>query len=498
MILTTELAYKSLKELSELIREKKLSPVELLENQIKRIEERNPSINAFVFTDFEGARKNAKQMEKDILDGNYQGPLHGIPVAIKDLFDFKPGWPTTFGGIELFKDNIADHYCMFAERVENAGANLVGKTNSPVLGFRGVTDNPLFGPTRNPFDLRKNSGGSSGGSGAAVADGLLALAEGTDAGGSIRIPAAWCGVYGFKASFGRAPFVTRPNAFTTGNIFIHEGTITRTVEDAAIALNLITGIDHRDPFSVSDKLDYLSALGQPLKGMKIAYSPNLDVYPVDPEVASVVDSAVRLFEQAGATVEVVSLGLKRTHKELSDLWCRLVSISSVGFIEGLKEDGLDILKDHPDALPPEVVHWAEDVKRLGVYDLIKDQQMRTEVYDAIQNVFNNYDLLVTPTVASLPVDNSDDRNTVGPRSINGEEVDPLIGWCMTYFTNYSGHPSASIPAGLSSTNLPVGMQIIGNRFADLDVIKASAAFEKLKPWHDTYKIVENRKLEVLK
>lgn len=498
MILTSELAYKSLKELSDLIREKKLSPVELLENQIKRIKERNPSINAFVFTDFDGARKNAKQMEKDIIDGKYQGPLHGIPVAIKDLFDFKPGWPSTFGGIELFKDNIADIYCVFAERVEKAGANLVGKTNSPVLGARGVTDNPLFGPTRNPFNTNKNSGGSSGGSGAAIADGLLPLAEGTDAGGSIRIPAAWCGVYGFKASFGRAPFVTRPNAFTGGSIFIHEGTMTRTVEDAAIALNLITGIDHRDPFSVSDKLDYLSALGQPLKGMKIAYSPNLDIYPVDPEVASVVNSAVRLFEKAGATVEVVTLGLNRTHKELSDLWHRLVSLPNIEFLDGLKDAGLDILKDHRDALPSELVRWVEEVQQLRPIDLLKDQQMRTEVYDAIQNVFNNYDLLVTPTVASLPVDNSDNGNTVGPTSINGEAIDPLIGWCMTYFTNYSGHPSASIPAGLSSTNLPVGMQIIGNRFADLDVIKASAAFEQLKPWHDTYKIVENRKLEVLK
>ncbi|MCG5102474.1 amidase [Oceanobacillus alkalisoli] len=496
--MTTELAYKSLKELSELIKDLKLSPVELLENQIKRIEERNPSINAFVFTDFEGARENARQKEKDILDGKYRSALHGIPVAMKDLFDFKPGWPTTFGGIELFKDNIADHYCVFAERTETAGANLIGKTNSPVFGARGVTDNPLFGPTRNPFNIAKNSGGSSGGSGAAVADGLITLAEGTDAGGSIRIPAAWCGIYGFKASFGRVPFVSRPNAFKAANIFIHEGTMTRTVEDAAIALNLITGMDHRDPFSVSDKLDYLSALGRPLKGMKIAYSPNLDIYPVDPEVASVIDSAVQLFEQAGAIVEVVSLGLKRTHKELSDLWHRLVGLSNAELLEGLKDAGLDILKDHPDALPSEIVNWVEKVKRLGAMDVLKDQQMRTEVYDTIQHVFHDYDLLVTPTVASLPVDNNNNRNTVGPTSINGEEIDPLIGWCMTYFTNFSGHPSASIPAGLSSTQLPVGMQIIGNRFADLDVIKASAAFEKLKPWHDIYKIVENRTLEVQK
>ena len=153
-----------------------------------------------------------------------------MPSAIKDLFDFKPGWPTTFGGVRALKNNIAQFYCPFAERIEKGGAILIGKTNSPVMGLRGVCDNYLFGATRNPFDTTRNSGGSSGGSAAAVADGMLPIAEGTDAGGSIRIPAAWCGVYGYKASYGRVPVVIRPNAFAGDLPFVFEGPITRTVE----------------------------------------------------------------------------------------------------------------------------------------------------------------------------------------------------------------------------------------------------------------------------
>ncbi len=163
-----------------------------------------------------------------------------MPTAIKDLFDFKPGWPSTFGGVRALKDNIAQFYCPFAERIEKAGAILVGKTNAPVMGLRGTCDNPMFGPSRNPFDTSRNAGGSSGGSAAAVADGILPLAEGTDAGGSIRIPAAWCGVYGYKASYGRVPVVIRPNAFAGDLPFVFEGPITRTVEDAALALTALS------------------------------------------------------------------------------------------------------------------------------------------------------------------------------------------------------------------------------------------------------------------
>src|SRR6185295_5873293 len=222
------------------------------------------------------------------------------------------------------KNNIAQFYCPFAERIEKGGAILLGKTNSPVMGLRGVCDNYLFGATRNPFDVTRNPGGSSGGSAAAVADGMLSIAEGTDAGGSIRIPAAWCGVYGYKAAFGRVPMVIRPNAFSGDLPFVFEGPITRTVEDAAIAMSVLEGYDPRDPLSLDETVDYVGALGKSIKGWKIAYSPNFDVFPIDPKVSAVVDKAVRVFEEAGAHVEVVKVGIKQSQRELSDLWARLM------------------------------------------------------------------------------------------------------------------------------------------------------------------------------
>jgi len=279
-----ELAYVPAHELAARIRRRELSPVEVIDTFIRRIEARNPSLNALVYLDFDGARRRAKEAESALLAGEALGPLHGVPSALKDLFDFKPGWPASLGGIRALKHNVVNAYCAFCERMEvRGGAVLLGKTNSPLMGFRGTCDNYLFGPTRNPFNLAKNTGGSSGGSAAAVADGLLPFAEGTDAGGSIRIPAAWCGVYGYKASFGRVPFLARPNAFGTADSpFLFEGPITRTVEDAAVALNVLAGYDSRDPFSLTDPVvDYTEATRRSIRGLKIAYSPNLDVFPVD-------------------------------------------------------------------------------------------------------------------------------------------------------------------------------------------------------------------------
>jgi amidase len=221
--LADELAYTTVVELAGRIRRRELSPVEVLEATIERIQTRNPSLNALVHLAFDDARAAAREAEAALTSGEAVGLLHGVPAALKDLFDFKPGWPSTFGGIPSLRDFKPDFYCAFAERAERAGAVLVGKGNAPVMGFRGVCDNPLFGASRNPFDTALNTGGSSGGCAAAVADGLLTFAEGTDGGGSIRIPAAWCGIYGYKQSFGRVPYISRPNAFSGTDPFLFEG-----------------------------------------------------------------------------------------------------------------------------------------------------------------------------------------------------------------------------------------------------------------------------------
>ena len=493
-----ELAYVSAQELAARIRRRDLSPVEVVETFIGRIEARNPSLNAFIYLDFDGARTRAKELERSVMAGQQLGPLHGVPSALKDLFDFKPGWPASLGGFSALKNHVVNSYCVFCERMETrGGAVLLGKTNSALMGFRATCDNYLFGPTRNPFNLAKNSGGSSGGSAAAVADGLLPIAEGTDAGGSIRVPSAWCGTYGLKASFGRVPFVVSANAFGAADSpFLFEGPITRTVEDAAIALNVLAGQDRRDPFSIIEPaVDFTAATRRSIRGLKIAYSPNLDTFPVDAGVAEAVAKAVRTFEEAGARVEEVKLGIKRSHKELTDAWSGLYMLLNLQAFENMKRDGIDLLGEYRKDFPPQYLEWVEKAKRLSGLDFFRCQAVRSEIYNALQGALTDFDLLVTPTTACPPVDNAKDGNTVGPSSINGVEIDPLVGWAMTYFVNFSGHPAASIPAGLSN-GLPVGMQIVGRRNADSDVLAASAAFERIRPWHQNYKICNDRSLRV--
>ncbi|HEX7264663.1 MAG TPA: amidase, partial [Candidatus Dormibacteraeota bacterium] len=469
MAVSEETAWASATDLAQRIRRRELSPVELMASTIARIERRNPSLNAFVYLDLEQAMERARAAEAAVSSGATLGPLHGVPAAMKDLFDFKPGWPSTFGGIRALRNQVIDAYCHFSRRMEDAGAILVGKTNSPIMGLRGIADNYLFGPTHNPFDLRRNPGGSSGGSAAAVADGLVSIAEGTDAGGSIRIPAAWCNVYGYRASFGRVPFTVRPNGFMGLTPFLFEGTLTRTVEDAAVGLQVMAGSDPHDPFSLTDTPDFVAATSRSIKGWRIAYSPDFDVYPIEPAVAGVVADAVQGFVDGGATVETIKVGITRSQRELSDVWTRLMMPLNIAGLEGLKSSGIDLLRDHPEDLPPEYRRWIEIGYGLSVMDVWNDQVARTEIYDAIESVLQKYELLITPTNACLPVKNASDGNTLGPTEVNGEAVDPLIGWCLTFLTNFSGHPSASIPAGLYD-GLPVGMQIIGRRGADVDVL----------------------------
>lgn len=487
----SDLAYTSAAAIALGIRRRERSPVEVLEAFIERIEQRNPSLNAFVFKGFDEARERARDAERRLTTGEELGILHGVPTAIKDLFDFKPGWPATFGGIPALADNTMPISCMWAERMEAAGAIVVGKTNSPIMGFRGTCDNPLFGPTRNPFDTSRNSGGSSGGGAAAVADALLPFAEGTDGGGSVRIPASWCGVYGFKQSWGRVPLVVRPNAFGGTNPFVFEGMLTRTVEDAAVGLTALTGPDPRDPYVLPDAVDFTASARRSIAGMRVGYSPDFGGFPVDERVAAVVGDAVQDLEQAGAHVEQVDLQLPRDQFELGELWCRLIAPLNLETLDGFAAAGIDLLGEHRDQFPAEFLRFMDEAAETTVRQYSGYQFIRSEVFDMVQGHFADYDLLVTPTLACLPVENADDGETIGPSEINGVAVDPCIGWCLTYPLNFTGHPAASVPAGLAE-GLPVGMQLIGRLGAEDDVLAASAALERVRPWASSYAIPAGR------
>lgn len=481
-----DLATASAVATADAIRRKQVSSLEAIDAAIDRIQRRNPAVNAFVHTAFDEARERAREADRVLASGAPVGPLHGVPTAIKDLFDFKPGWPATFGGIPSMKDFTVPARCMWAERMEDVGgAVILGKTNSPVMGFRGTTDNPLFGPTSTPFDTSRNAGGSSGGSAAAVAAGMLPFAEGTDGGGSVRIPAAWCGVVGFKQSWGRVPSVMRPNAFAATNPFVFEGILSRTAADIGTALSVLSGPHPGDPFVRQDRFDEVDAHQRGVRGMRVAYSPDFGGFPVEDGVARTVAEAVQALADAGATVTEVGTRLPRDQFELGELWCRLIGPLNLETLDGLAAGGLDLLGDHAEELPVPYRRWMEEAASMTVRDYGALQVARSEVYDFVQSFFVEHDLLVTPTLACPPVRNSDDGQTIGPDEVNGVAVDPCIGWCLTYPLNYTGHPAASVPAGLSD-GLPVGVQIVGRTGADADVIAACGAVEQERPWSGTY------------
>ena len=494
MINSTNIEKLSACDLSDLITKKKISPVEVIRHFKDRIEKRNESINAFVYTEFEYALKEAEKLEQRILRNEAQGVFLGVPFALKDFLPSKKGWTHTHGGIRsmIRKDNANSQFC---KAMEKAGGIAIGKTNAPAFAFRGTCDNRLYGPTRNPFNTEYNSGGSSGGSAAAVADGLVPIAEGSDGGGSIRIPSAWCSCFGFKASVGTIPSVIRPDAWAATHPYCFIGGITKTVKDSAILLNYMAEYDSRDPLSIPHrKTDYTELMKQPIKGWKIAYTPDFDIFPVDSEISELTQKAVLKLEEAGAKIDHVHFNIKRSAYELAETWCKSISIDSTVELEYMKKNGLDLINDHKDELPDDFIKWFNRVKDLSILDFHEINLIRTEILDMMEDIFSSYDILISPVTICPPVRNSDDFDTKGPKSVNGIKTEPLIGFCETFFTNFSGHPGASVPAGLTESGLPFGMQITGKKFRDGDVFAVAKAFEEISPWYDLYDIPLSRNI----
>ncbi|MDH6195653.1 Asp-tRNA(Asn)/Glu-tRNA(Gln) amidotransferase A subunit family amidase [Mycobacterium frederiksbergense] len=492
MEFTTDLPAMTATETSRAVRARHLSPVEVIRAAIDVIERRNPTLNAVTYKGYDDALCHARKLEAALMRGEDIGLLAGVPTLMKDLFGHKPGWPATLGSLSALTDNLASEWSTFPARIEAAGGIVIGQTNSPAFGFRGTTDNKTFGPTRNPFDLSRNAGGSSGGSAAAVADGLVPLAGATDGGGSIRIPASWSGVVGFQPSVGRVPFLNRPNAFGPG-FFLYEGPITRTVADCALAMTALQGYHPGDPGSLREQVDFLGAMAAGVRGKRIGFTPDYGIFPVDTCVAEVVAHSAAVFESLGASVHPVKLDIPFDQSELSDMWCRGTAIGIHQSMNQLAARGIDLRTACPDELPSAMMRWVDLVPHLTIDDLPRDHAMRTTVFDRFRAAFDNLDFIVAPTVACLPVTNSADGETQGPRDINGTAVDPLIGWCMTYFTNFTGNPSASVPAGLSN-GLPVGMLVMGRPHDDAGVMAAIAAFEQAQPWSGIYALTAGRDL----
>jgi Asp-tRNA(Asn)/Glu-tRNA(Gln) amidotransferase A subunit family amidase len=455
----SELCFTPATELAARIAARELSPVELMDAVLARIEEQQPRLNAFCQLRADEAREEARAAQ----DAEPRGPLHGIPISIKDLTSTK-GTRTTFGS-KAYADNVPDVDATFVTRLKEAGAILIGKTNTPEFGNKGVTDSPLNGTTANPWSLDRTAGGSSGGAAAAVAAGLGPLAEGSDGAGSIRIPASFCGVVGFKPSFGRVPMYPR-NGFHT---ISHHGPLARTVADAALMLSVMAGPDPRDPHIRNEPpADYVAAVQRPeIDGWTIGFSPDFGHIPVEPEVAEIVARAVGAFADLGANVEEAP-ALPDAREPMTVIW-RVVfeAIVRTQIAPRIAAEDMD----------PHLRELAADGAKIDAatyYDAVS--LFRIAFFHELEALMGRYRLLVSPTLA-VPAFPHPEHGRPGPDTVAGQRVNPFLGWLLTYHFNLSGQPAISIPCGFTENGLPVGLQIVGRPGADEDVLRVAAAFE---------------------
>jgi aspartyl-tRNA(Asn)/glutamyl-tRNA(Gln) amidotransferase subunit A len=456
-----DLCMMSAVQMADAIRRRQVSPVELTQAVLYAIDEQDPVLNAFVTVDGDLALLQARQAEAAVLAGKQLGPLHGVPVSIKDSFAVR-GLRTTFGS-KIFAGAVADEDAPLVERLRRAGAVILGKTTMPEFAWKAVTDSPLSGITRNPWNPAYSPGGSSGGAAAHVAAGLGALAIGTDGGGSIRIPAAFTGIYGLKPTFGRVPAYPS-SAF---DALSHPGPLTRTVADAALLLSVIAGPHCADRLSLeAQPADYTGRLAEGVKGLRIAWSPNFGFARVDPQVATAASEAAHVFTELGAHVEEVIPEFGDS-TELYRVFLQVGAAASIAEYLPQREAELD----------PGLVNVARAGMALSALDFARAQRERHRFYDRVRRFFAHYDLLLSPTVPILPLPAG--HNAPDPHSL-GED---WISWSpFTFPFNLTQMPAASVPASCSHDSLPIGLQIVGRRLADLTVLQASAAFEEARPW----------------
>ena len=467
--------------LARRIREGSLSPVTVVDALLDRIDARNDRTNAFVTVTADRAREDAHRAAEAVESGERLGPLHGVPVAIKDLTDVA-GVPTSRGS-QLFAGSVAESSDPVVERLEAAGAIVIGKTNTPEFGLGCTTDNRVAGATGTPFAPDRIAGGSSGGSAAALADRLVPIAQGSDAGGSIRTPSSCCGVFGFKPTFGRVPIAGRPNAFSHHTPFVHLGPMARTVEDAALVLDVMAGPHPDDPFCLpAEGGRYFDAVDVGIEDASIAYSPDLGAYPVSSTVRDVLDDAVEAFEAAGATVERADPELGLDNDEILEAYYTFATVLWQSLFDGLEaEHGFDPRGADRDRLAETTVEAVVEAESVSTREYKAADRVRTRVYDAMVDLLAEHDLLVTPTLAVPPFPIGD-----LPTEVEGVSIEPRRGWLLTQPFNLTGQPVGAVPAGFTDDGLPVGMQVVGPRLADADVLAASAAVERKRPWADRY------------
>lgn len=452
--------------ISSAVRSGEISAVEVTEAILDRIETVDPQLNAFCISMADSARATALSIDEQVSRGEDPGRLAGVPISIKDNL-YIEGERTTFGS-KWFEDNVTSEDTPLVARLKEAGAVLIGRTNSPEFGWKGATDNLVFGTTRNPWNTDRTPGGSSGGASAAVAAGMGPVGIGTDGGGSIRIPAAFCGLFGIKASFGRVPNYPA----TTVDSLRHKGPLTRTVGDAALVLDVIAGPDDRDSLSLpADTISYSEVLEEGISGWKIAYSPDMGFGEVDPEVAALCAAAAERFSETGATVDTVSLD-----------WPDPYECWNIYFYGGIAGSLGPRLAAEGDQLDPGLKALVDEGVKLSGGEFARAALDRFAYWQRVVALYEDYDLLVTPGTAVPPFPVGLDNAAPMP----GQEARPLLWTPFTYPFNLTGQPASVIPCGFTDDGLPVSLQVVGRRYDDAGVLRASRAYERIAGWADRW------------
>jgi amidase len=463
-----DLCFTPATELVRLFRTRRASPLEVMQAVLARIDVLNPRLNAYLTLAREPALAAARAATRALQRGATLPSLHGVPVSIKDLTPTK-GLRTTWGS-KIYADHVPDEDALIVQRLKAAGAIVVGKTNTPEFGAGGNTFNAVFGATRNPWNPALTCGGSSGGAAVALATGMGPIAEGSDLGGSLRLPAAFCGVVGFRTTAGLVPHYPKDLAWDGLSV---TGPMARTIADVALMLSVVAGPDDRAPLSYAvDTREFPRAVKAPsVKGWRIAWTPDLNgLIPVDSEVRRVAEGATRVFQSLGARVEAAC--------------CDFSEVEEI--VRSTR--GLSMVALHADKLP----RWKAEMQAGLVWnieqgltltprDIARGEKARTALWHRVRAFMERHDLLILPTTAVLPFPVEQPY----PTHLDGKPLDNYIQWAyMTYAITLTGLPAISVPCGFSRTGLPVGLQIVGRRRQETAVLRGAAAFEAAAPWAD--------------
>ena len=457
---TPDICFLTAVEMAGLIRRKKLSAREVMAAHLKQIERINPKVNAIVTLVAGQAAENARKADEAQARGASLAPLHGLPVAHKDLVE-TAGIRTTFGS-PLMKDNVPTQDAIIVERIKRGGAISVGKTNTPEFGAGSQTFNPVFGATRNPYDLTKTCGGSSGGAAVSLACGMVPIADGSDSGGSLRNPAAFCGVVGFRVSPGRVARAAHGNAWSTLGV---SGPMARTVSDVALFLSVMAGPDPRCPISITEPGSrFAGNLERRFKGVRVAWFKNMGGIPFDRRILEAVNAHRKTFESLGCIVEEAEPDLAGADEAFNTL-------RALGYVETQSEN----VRSHPDLVKDTIIWEVERGSKLTAADVVRAEALHSQVWDQMRVFQETYEYFIVPSTQVPPFDVNQPYVT----EIEGVKMNTYIDWMKCcYLISILENPSISMPCGYTPEGLPVGLQIVGRHRDEWSVLQMAYAFEQ--------------------